>query len=351
MSKKGLVERLNGGDNVIVAEGYLFEFERRGYLKAGTFVPEVVIEQPDLVKSLHEEYVHAGSDVTLAFTYYGHREKLKFIGREADIETLNVQALKIAKEVADKTGTLMAGNICNSTIYEKNNQEANDMAKAMFKEQIQWAVQYGADFIVAETFSDFGEASLALECVKQYGNGLPAVVSFITSNSDETLDGIPVVEACKRLEDAGAAVVGLNCGRGPRTMMPLVRKIRHACKGPIAALPVPYRTTVGQPTFQSLQDPETGKAVFPEDLPAFLCSRSQIVEFATEAKEVGVQYVGLCCGSSSHCLRVLAEVYGRQPPACKYSPDMSKHFMWGKDPHFKKYYTEGLRNEFLKEAI
>ena len=52
----------------MVAEGYLFEFERRGYLRAGAFVPEVVTEHPELVKQLHEEFVHAGSDVVLAFT-------------------------------------------------------------------------------------------------------------------------------------------------------------------------------------------------------------------------------------------------------------------------------------------
>ena len=64
----GLVERLKDGDHVIVAEGYLFEFERRGYLKAGAFVPEVVLEHPDLVRVMHEEFVHAGSDVVEAFT-------------------------------------------------------------------------------------------------------------------------------------------------------------------------------------------------------------------------------------------------------------------------------------------
>ena len=59
---------MSSGDDVLVAEGYLFEFERRGYLKAGAFVPEVVLQHPDLVRSLHEEFVHAGSDVVLAFT-------------------------------------------------------------------------------------------------------------------------------------------------------------------------------------------------------------------------------------------------------------------------------------------
>ncbi|KAL5013154.1 hypothetical protein ScPMuIL_007424 [Solemya velum] len=324
-----LVERLNAGENLIVAEGYLFEFERRGYLKAGAFVPEIVIEHPELVKSLHEEFVHAGSDVNLAFTYYGHREKLRAIGKEDQLEALNVKALKIAKDVADSTGTLMAGNICNTIGYDKDNPDTFETTRAIFREQVEWAAKYGADYIVAETFSDLGEAMLALDVIKKYGNGLPAVVTMNSSASDISHDGVPIVDALKKLEDAGAAVVGLNCGRGPRTMMPLIREIRKICKGPIAAIPVPFRTCKEMPTFQSLKDPETGKGVFPVDVSMFTCSRSQIAEFAKEAKEAGVQYVGLCCGNTSHCLRVLAEIYGHNPPGSKYSPDMTQHVVLG----------------------
>src|SRR5690242_21058238 len=95
----GLLERLKDGA-VICAEGYLFEFERRGYLQAGAFVPEVVLEHPELVEELHREFVHAGSDVVEAFTYYAHREKLRVIGRENDLERINKKALDIAKRVA-----------------------------------------------------------------------------------------------------------------------------------------------------------------------------------------------------------------------------------------------------------
>src|SRR5438874_13778882 len=100
----GLLERLAAGP-VICAEGYLFEFERRGYLQAGAFVPEVVLEHPDLVAELHREFVHAGSDVVEAFTYYAHREKLRVIGREKDLQKINKQALKIAKKVAKENGS------------------------------------------------------------------------------------------------------------------------------------------------------------------------------------------------------------------------------------------------------
>ena len=90
MAGEGLLQRLAQGP-VICAEGYLFELERRGYLQAGPYVPEVVLDAPEAVRQLHREFVRAGSDVVEAFTYYGHREKLKVIGKEDILEPLNRQ--------------------------------------------------------------------------------------------------------------------------------------------------------------------------------------------------------------------------------------------------------------------
>ena len=95
--KKNLISRLNVGP-VIFAEGYLFAMERRGYLSAGAFVPEVVLEHPDVVTQLHREFIRAGSDVVQAFTYYGHREKLRIIGKEHLLEPMQKNALQIAKD-------------------------------------------------------------------------------------------------------------------------------------------------------------------------------------------------------------------------------------------------------------
>src|SRR2546430_8537175 len=81
---RDLLSRLAGGA-VVCAEGYVFELERRGYLQAGAFVPEVLFDHPEVVEQLHMDFVHAGSDVTQALTYYVHREKLRVIGREKDL--------------------------------------------------------------------------------------------------------------------------------------------------------------------------------------------------------------------------------------------------------------------------
>ena len=150
--KAGLMARLDQGP-VICAEGYLFELERRGYLQAGAFVPEVVLEHPEVVAQLHRDFVHAGSDVVEALTYYAHREKLRVIGREKDLEPINRRALDIAKTVARESGTLFAGDICNTNVYDPNDPASHKTVRAMFEEQVGWAVDAGVDFIIGETFS------------------------------------------------------------------------------------------------------------------------------------------------------------------------------------------------------
>ncbi|MEJ7775004.1 MAG: homocysteine S-methyltransferase family protein [Nocardioidaceae bacterium] len=328
----GLMERLADGV-VICAEGYLFELERRGYLQAGAFVPEVVIEHPELVTALHREFVHAGSDVVEAFTYYAHREKLRLIGKEQLLERLNRDALDLARTVARDTSSLFAGDICNTNVFEADNSASSDQVRAMFTEQVGWAADAGVDFVIGETFSYAEEALLALEVVRQAG--LPAVITLAIHQAPETRDGWSVPEACKRLADAGADVVGLNCIRGPQTMLPLLEEVVRAVDVPVAALPVPYRTRPEQPTFQSLRDPAYDRPdsdrPFPVALDPFTCNRFEIADFTHRAQEIGVRYFGVCCGAGPHHIRSMAEALGRTPPASRYSADMSKHAFLGSD--------------------
>ena len=329
-----LLERLEQGP-VICAEGYLFELERRGYLQAGGFVPEVVLDHPEKVAELHREFVHAGSDVVEAFTYYAHREKLRLIGREHLLQEINRQALGIAKEVASDSGALLAGNVCNTNVY--GGEESREAVRRMFEEQVGWAVEAGVDFVIAETISWLGEALVATEVIKEAG--LPAVVTLTAHKDPDMREGVSPAEACKRLEAAGADVVGLNCSRGPRTMLPLLEQVRDAVSVHVAALPVPYRTTEQQPSFQSLEDPlATGlpeDRPFPTALDPFTCNRYEISEFAREAYEMGAHYLGVCCGAAPHHIRAMAEALGRTPPASRYTADMSKHAYLGSDPTLK----------------
>jgi betaine-homocysteine S-methyltransferase len=331
-----LLDRLAQGP-VICAEGYLFEFERRGYLQAGAFVPEVVLEHPELVAQLHREFVHAGSDVVEAFTYYAHREKLRIIGKEDALEEINRQALRIASEVAQESGALLAGDICNTNVFDPDDAGSAATVREMFSEQVGWAVDAGVDFVIGETFSWAQEALIALEVIRE--TGLPAVITLAVHRAPETREGWTPEDACRRIEDAGAAVVGLNCIRGPRTMLPLIERVREACDGHIAALPVPYRTTQDEPSFQSLTDPGCdcipGGRPFPTALDSFTCNRYELAEFTKAASDLGVTYLGVCCGAAPHHIRSVAEALGRTPPASRYSADMSRHASLGSDARLK----------------
>ncbi len=325
-SSRGLLERLKT-DVVVGAEGYVFELERRGYIKAGPYVPEVVLDFPDALRELHREFLRAGADVMVALTYYAHRQKLKTVGRENDLEALNRQAVRLANEVAREGDALVAGDICNTWAYDpKDKATSSRVVRRMYEEQLSWAVEEGIDFVIAETNDYLGESLIALQVIKELG--LPAMVTLASTRPHQTWDGYDYVDACKILADNGADIVGLNCDRGPATMLPIVEQVRSRVSVYVAAQPVPYKTAPEMPTFESLKT-DDGTRVFPIALEPFLCTRFEMAAYAARAKALGVNYIGICCGGSPHYVRAMAEALGRTVPASRYSPAIELHPMIG----------------------
>ncbi|AQQ53350.1 homocysteine S-methyltransferase family protein [Planococcus lenghuensis] len=340
--KRSLEQRLNEG-TVIVGEGYLFELERRGYLQAGSFVPEVALENPDALKQVYRDYMKAGSDVVLAFTYNGHREKMRIIGKEHLLEPLNRSAIRLAKEVAAEHPTeeaLVAGNISNTNIFDPEDVESKEKVRSIFAEMVQWGKEEGVDFINAETFYYHEEAVIALEEIQK--QGLPAVVTLGLMGENILRDGYTVEDSCRILAEKGALVVGMNCFRGPATMQPYLQKIREEVDGFVGGLPIPYRTSEEHPTFFNLPDGGCSCALptettFPTSLDPLYHNRYELAEWAKEAQNIGINYIGLCCGASPAMIRAVAEATGIQTINSKYSPDMEKHFLFGQDKTLKDH--------------
>ena len=344
---KNLVERLNKGP-VICAEGFLFEIERRGYMSSGEFVPMVSLEHPEALETLHKDFQHAGSDIVEAFTYNGHREKMRVIGKEELIEPLNRAALKIAKKVANLKSTgpkpnLMAGNISNSNIWNDKDKKTHLQVEKMFDEMIGWAVDEGADMLIGETYYYAEEAFKALEVMKK--TKLPTVVTIAPMAEDIMRDGYGIVETCKELEQRGADVVGMNCFRGPPTMLPYLKEIRKQVKCHVAALPIPLRTNKKHTTWFNLPDRDDcgcgaphGRT-FPTALEPLLCNRYEIGQFAKDAHKIGINYLGVCCLGNPMLVREVAHAVGLTVPASKYREKMERHFMYGENipKHMKDY--------------
>ncbi|WP_147804245.1 homocysteine S-methyltransferase family protein [Alkalicoccus halolimnae] len=342
MVKRSLKQRLEDG-TVIVAEGYLFEMERRGYLQAGTFVPEVALENPEVLKAVYRDFMLAGSDVVIAFTYNAHREKMRIIGKEDMLEPLNRAAIRLAKEVAAEHPTeeaLVAGNISNTNIFDPENEESKEQVRRMFAEMIGWCREEGVDYIAGETFYYHEEALIALEEIKKAG--LQAAITMGLMGENVLRDGYEVEESCRILEENGALVTGMNCFRGPKTMQPYLEKIRSSVNGYIGALPIPYRTNEEHPTFFNLPDGGCSctlptETTFPTALDPLYHNRYEIAEWAKEAKSSGVRYIGLCCGASPAMIRSITEAVGYEAVNSKYSPDMRKHFLFGEDETLQQH--------------
>ncbi len=342
VGKRSLEQRLKEG-TVIVGEGYLFEMERRGYLQAGSFVPEVALEHPEVLKQTYRDYMNAGSDVVLAFTYNAHREKMRIIGKEDLLEPLNRSAIRLAKEVAKEhpiEEALVAGNISNTNIFDPQDPDSKEKVRSMFAEMVKWCKEEGVDFINAETFYYHEEAVIALEEIQK--QDLPAVVTLGLMGENILRDGYAVEESCKILSEKGALVVGMNCFRGPDTMQPYLKRIREEVEGFVGGLPIPYRTTEEHPTFFNLPDGGCScslptETTFPTSLDPLYHNRYELANWAKEAQNIGVNYIGLCCGASPAMIRAVAEATGNKTINSKYSPDMEKHFLFGKDKTLKNH--------------
>jgi betaine-homocysteine S-methyltransferase len=162
----------------------------------------------------------------------------------------------------------------------------------------------GIDLVIGETFTWLGEALIALERGRR--TGLPVMITMSYEKDPHTYEGDTPGEAARKLADAGADVVGVNCLRNPDHTLPLVREVQAAVPIPVAAQPVAYRTPPEQPDFTSLPE-------FPFALEPLQLSRQAMAAYAVEARDLGVRYIGSCCGSVASHVREMARALGKRP--------------------------------------
>jgi betaine-homocysteine S-methyltransferase len=318
---KTIVERLAEGP-VLGDGGYLLELEKRGYVQAGPFTPEVVIEHPEALAQLHREFLRAGAEVLQTMTFYASDDKLATVGLDARVDDINRNAVGIAREVAAEGDALVAGNLSLTWAYDPSDAASPDRVRALLDRQLQDQIDAGPpDFFIGETFSFLGEALLFVE--RAVRTGLPVMVTMSFETLPATAyEGDAPGECAKRLADAGADIVGVNCLNGPAQQLPIAAEMVRAVGGavPVAAQPVAYATTAERPDFTSWDE-------FPYGLTAMTLPRHDLARFAAEARDAGVRYIGSCCGSVAEHVREMAKVLGKLPDRERAWRSTSGHAM------------------------
>jgi betaine-homocysteine S-methyltransferase len=302
---KGILERLAEGP-VLGDGGYLLELEKRGYVQAGPFTPEVAIEHPDALEQLHREFLRAGAEFLTTMTFYASDDKLETVGLKDKVDEINRNAVRVARAVADEGDALVAGDLSLTWAYDPADPVSADHVRALFDRQLQDMLEVGGvDFWVGETFSFLGEALLFVERAK--ATGLPVMVTMSYEQADpRAYEGDPPAECARRLAGAGADIVGVNCLNGPAQQLPIAIQMREAVDTYVGAQPVAYRTTDEQPDFTAWPN-------FPYGLSPMQLARGEMADFAVKAQEAGLDVIGSCCGSVAEHVRAMAKALGRLP--------------------------------------
>jgi len=272
-------------DRVIVLDGATGTELQARTMPEGVCPELWCLDNEPCIRSVHEDYIKAGSDIIYTCTFGANRFKLSEYGAST-IEEINTALACIAKKAAGDN-CLVAGDIGpTGRFIEPFGEVAFDEAVEVFKEQARGLLKGGADLIVIETQLDIQEARAALIAVKELSD-IFTMVSMTYESSGRTLGGTDPVSALITLQALGADAVGCNCSTGPEGMLPLVRSMQ-----PYATVPLVAKPNAGLPKLRE------GKTYF--DM-----QPDQFCAFAEDFISSGVRLIGGCCGTTPAHIQAL----------------------------------------------
>ncbi|XP_065061254.1 S-methylmethionine--homocysteine S-methyltransferase BHMT2-like isoform X1 [Rhopilema esculentum] len=321
--KKSLLERLDAGEVIIGDGGMIFNLERRGYVHAGRFTPEVVLEYPEAVRQLHREYVHSGADVLQALTFFASDSHLQKAGIRGTCREMNDAACKIAKEVAEESSrdVLVAG--CLSETFAYTGPDSKEDSAAEFAVQVKCFIENDVDFVVAEYFRYIEEMCWAIEALRKANKPIVAMMN-IGGMGDR--NGVSTGDCAVEMAKWGADVIGLNCCFGPELLVEAMKDVKDALekaglKKHLICQPLGFLTP------DAGKDGYLGLPEFPFALEPRSLTRFDARKFARNAYEAGVKYIGGCCNFEAYHIREMAAELAKERGF--KAPNADKMSDWG----------------------
>ena len=255
---------------------------------------ELNLSDPNLILSIHEDYLQAGAEIIETNTFGANRFRLTRHGLASRVADINAAGVKLAQQAVahlreKQAGTAyVAGSIGPTGVrLEPLGKTGLDEARAAFAEQIRALADSGVDMLIIETMPALNEAREALLAAEETAPDLPVLVMVTVDDESNCLDGSSPQHAAAQLTDWGAGAIGVNCSTGPTTVLTAIEAMRSATELPLAAMP-----NAGMP-----------RAV--EGRNIYLCSPEYMASFARKAIAAGAQIVGGCCGTTPNHIRAM----------------------------------------------
>lgn len=283
------------GEGIHVFDGAMgtMLYERGVYINR--CYDELNLSNPDLVRSIHADYVRAGADIIETNTFGASVPRLVQYGLEGSAREINVAAARIAREAAGDRA-YVAGAIGPLGLrIEPLGPTSFDEAKDLFRDQAAALLEGGVDLFVLETFSDISEAQQAIRAVRELCD-LPIFAQIALYTDGNTTYGTTPEVFTEQLDQTGADVIGLNCGVGPAIILTALERMRAVTKKKLAAQP---------------------NAGLPRDVQGrqfYMCSPEYMSKFAKRFIQAGAKFIGGCCGTTPAHIKFISDAVRAASP-------------------------------------
>ena len=283
------LERVGSGP-VLVADGAMGSFLMDHGLQPGDAPESFNLSRQDVLREVAGLYLEAGAEVVQTNTFGGSALKLEAYGLDDRTEEINRLAVDAVREVVDGRAYVSGScGPCGRTLLPYGDAEPDDVRES-FRRQIKGLVEAGVDVLCVETMTDLTEARLAIEAARSVSPDIPVMATMTFDAIPRgfyTIMGVDVPSAAAGLLEAGANLVGSNCGNGIENMVAIAREFRACTDAPML-----IQSNAGLPRLIE------GHVVY-DETPEFMSAH------AVELADLGVQVIGGCCGTTPAHIRAL----------------------------------------------
>ena len=241
------------------------------------------VERPETIRDAHRSYAEAGAQLLTTNTFGGTRPRLDMHGLGDRVHELNEAAARLAREVADEHGILVAGDLgpTGELLAPLGTMDAAE-AQAIFEEQLFGLRDGGIDVVLIETMSDLAEVEAAVAAARAVVPDLPIIATLSFDTNLHTMMGVRPAAAVAALAAAGVDAVGANCGRGPQEMSQIAAELADARP---EGLLLAAQSNAGLPQVVG-------------DHFEYDATPADMAVHAEDLRALGIDLIGACCGST-----------------------------------------------------
>ncbi len=283
-------------DRVLLSDGAMGTLLFARGVPQHACIEALVLDQPDIVRRIHEDYIAAGADIIQTDTFGANRYRLVKHGLETKVRDINFRAARLARDAREIHGWpgFIAGAVGpTGRMLATVGDIRPDEVRGAIREQVEGLLEGGVDLIILETFPDLAELREAIAAVKDCSD-LPVVAQCTFQRDNRTLGGEPPDEVANVAGALGADVAGINCSLGPHNALEVIEQMAASSSIRLSAVP------------------NAGLPKYVDNRLVYRATPEYFAEYTKRLVQAGANIVGGCCGTTPEHTAAMRDMLERE---------------------------------------